>query len=126
MSIFTTDEKIDRIIEILNKNNTALTSPDDILIQYPMSAAEMLIPANTTVTPVNRRINRKLKTVTVSIPQNCILTLENNNITQMFFSNESGTLEFPVGIYFEETVISITNTGNTPAQCSFRCIFSQR
>lgn len=127
MSIFNTEEKIDQIISILqSKNNTNLTNPDDILIQFPMSMSDMLIPANTTITPVNRRINRKLKTITVSLPANVIMTVENNNITQMFFANESGTLEFPEGIYFEDTVITLTNAGNTPAQASFRTIFSQR
>lgn len=124
MAIFS-DDKLNEVIGILrNQYNKSVS--DDILIQYPMNAGDMLIPANTEVTPVNRRFNKKLKTITVSIPAKGIMTVENNNITQMFFSNESGTLEFPVGIYMEDVVIRLANTGDTPAQFSFRCIFSER
>ena len=124
MAIFS-DDKLNEVIGIL-KNQYSKSLSDDILIQYPMNAGDMLIPANTEVTPVNRRFNKKLKTITVSIPAKGIMTVENNNITQMFFSNESGTLEFPVGIYMEDVVIRLANTGDTPAQFSFRCIFSER
>lgn len=124
MALFN-DDKLEGIISLL-KQLVNRRYADDILVQYPMTSADMLVPANTTVTPVNRRFNRKLKTITVSIPANGFMTITNNNITQMFFSNESGTLEFPEGIYFEDTVITLGNTGGSPAAFSFRCIFSER
>lgn len=123
MAIFS-DAKVEEIYNLLT-SETNRKRADDILIQYPTSATEMLVPANTTIVPVNRRFNRKLKTICVSIPENGRMTLTNNNIQQMFFSNESGILEFPAGIYMEDVVIELTNAGDTAAPFSFRAIFSQ-
>lgn len=123
MAIFS-DAKVEEIYNLLTSETNRKKS-DDILIQYPTSSAEMLVPANTTIIPVNRRFNRKLKTICVSIPENGRMTLTNNNIQQMFFSNESGILEFPAGIYMEDVVIELTNAGPLPAPFSFRVIFSQ-
>lgn len=125
MSIFVDDAKLDQIISLLQNQTANKSYGEDILLQYPSAPEEMLIPGGVTVTTVNRRINRMLRTITVSIPTLGVMTVENNNITRLFFSGESGTLEFPKGIYLEDVVIKLTNTGTEPARFNYRMIFSE-
>lgn len=102
-----------------------IRSAEDMYIQYPTSVAEMQVPANTTIVPVDRRINKRLKTLTVSVPENGIMEIVNNNVTRFFFSNESGTLEFPNGVYMEDMVITLTNTdASNPARFNYKMIFA--
>lgn len=124
MSFLINEEKLDEIISVLKAQNTK-DFGEDILLQYPNTAEEMLIPAGTTITPVNRRMNRRLRSISVSIPTLGIMQVSNNNITRLFFSGESGTLEFPKGIWMEDVVIQLTNTGTTPARFNYRMIFSE-
>ena len=96
---------------------------ENTLIQYPNSAAEMSIPANTTITPVDRRINLKLIFVSVSIPENGTMTVYNNNVKTMFFADETVNLIFPDGVLYEDLVIVLSNTGTDAARFNYRMIF---
>ena len=84
----------------------------------------MVIPPNSVITTVDRRINGMLKYIAVTVPENCSMTVSNNNMTKLFFSNEAGTLEFPNGLSFEDTVIKLANTSSTgTARITYRMIF---
>ncbi len=96
---------------------------EDILIQFPNNTAEMLVPEQSTIKTVDRRINKRLMFATVSIPKDGIMTISNNNIIQLFFSGESGTITFVNGMFFEDTVIELMNTGTEPARFNYRLLF---
>jgi len=97
---------------------------EDLLIQYPSGSSDQIIPANTVRTVLNRRINGMLRYVTVTVPENCFVNIKNNNISKLYFTNESGTLEFPNGLAFEDTEVVVGNTSTTnPARITFRLIF---
>ena len=97
---------------------------EDLLLQFPTDASNMVIPPNSVTTPVDRRINGMLKYIAVTVPENCTMTVTNNNMTKLFFSNEAGTLEFPNGLEFEDTVIKLANTSLTDAaRITYRMIF---
>lgn len=124
MGIFTSDDKLNEIINAINAQNKSAYG-EDILIQYPNSPEEMLVPGNTTITPINRRMNRRLRSISVSIPELGMMQVTNNNITRLFFSGESGTLEFPRGIWMEDVTITLTNAGPDPARFNYRMVFSE-
>ena len=124
MSILFNEDKLDEIISVIKQQNKSAYG-EDILLQYPNSPEEMLIPAHTTITTVNRRINCRLRSISVSIPETAVMTVSNNNINRLFFSGESGTLEFPRGIWMEDTVVQLTNAGDEPARLNYRMIFSE-
>lgn len=128
MSLLTPDEKetLTAIKNLLAERMAReLDNDEDVLLQWPSSTDQMQVAANTTVTPVNRRINRRLKFVTVSIPANCVMIVYNNNLPKLFFNDESGTIEFPNGLDMGDVKITLTNTGGSPARCNYRLIFSE-
>lgn len=129
MAVFTTEEEREQIKQIysllLEKYNRDLDTDEDIILQYPNSTDQMLVAANTTIKPVNRHINRRLKFITVSVPEDGVMTIYNNNLPKLFFSGESGTIEFPNGILMEDVQIVLTNTSASPARFNYRLIFSE-
>lgn len=128
MSLLTKDEQ-DTLVAIKNllaeRMARELDSDEDVLLQWPSTTDQMQVAANTTITPVNRRINRRLKFITISIPENCVMIVYNNNLAKLFFNDESGTIEFPHGLDMGDVKITLTNTGSTPARCNYRLIFSE-
>jgi len=98
---------------------------EDLLIQYPTGPDDQIIQANTTKTILNRRINGMLRWMSVTVPENCSMIVYNNNIAKLFFTNESGTIEFPHGLSFEDTMIVISNASTTdPARITTRMVFT--
>lgn len=95
----------------------------DIVIKYPANVSEMLVPGGAAITTLDRRINGRLRSIAVSIPENGIMEIKNNNITTLFFTNEAGVLELPHGIDYEDTVITIANTGTEPARFNYLLVF---
>lgn len=97
---------------------------EDLLIQFPSSSENQILPPNTVRTVLNRRINGMLRYITVTSPENTFVDILNNNISKLYFTNESGTLEFPNGLAFEDTVVNVGNTSTTnPARITFRLVF---
>ncbi|MBO5003635.1 hypothetical protein J6C36_05130 [Methanocorpusculaceae archaeon] len=95
----------------------------DIIIKYPANISEMLVPAGATITTLDRRINGKLRSIAVSIPENGIMEIKNNNITSLFFSNEAGCVELPHGVEYEDMVITVANTGTDAARFNYLLVF---
>ena len=95
----------------------------DIIIKYPASISEMLVPAGATITTLDRRINGKLRSIAVSIPENGIMEIKNNNITSLFFSNEAGCVELPHGVEYEDMVITVAKTGTDAARFNYLLVF---
>ena len=127
--MFTTEEDREQLRQIyallLERYGRDLDTEEDVLLQYPNSTDQMLVAANTTITPVNRRINRRLKFITVSVPENGVMVVYNNNLPKLFFSGESGTIEFPNGLQMDDVQIALTNASASPARFNYRLIFSE-
>ena len=99
---------------------------EDIVLQYPRNASEMLVAPNTKIVPVRRRINKRLIAVTVSVPKNGIINIINNGETVLFFSDESGTLPLENGIDINDLVIEIINAEpSEAARFNYRLVFSE-
>jgi len=119
--------------EILNQIRSLLAykaaRAQDLVIGFPNNTTEMLIPASTTLTPVKQRIGKRLISMTVSIPENGIMIVKNNNIQISgcgFFSNESGTITLENGIPIEDLEIVLTNASTTTAgRFNYRLVFAQ-
>ena len=116
-----------KIIEnLLSRIANVSKGAEDIVLQYPRNASEMLVAPNTKITPVRRRINKRLIAVTVSVPQNGIINIINNGETVLFFSDESGTLPLENGIDINDLVIEILNAEPTEAaRFNYRLVFSE-
>lgn len=116
-----------KIIEnLLSRIANVSKGAEDIVLQYPRNASEMLVAPNTKITPVRRRINKRLIAVTVSVPQNGIINIINNGETVLFFSDESGTLPLENGIDINDLVIEIINAEPTEAaRFNYRLVFSE-
>jgi len=96
----------------------------DMVVQYPTSISQMQVPANSTVTTINTAIDRKLMAISVSVPTNCIMTVHDGSSEKFFFSDESGTLRFPNGIYFDQVKITLANATASPVRFTYRLIFA--
>lgn len=117
------NNKIEQIYNLLSARE-AKSYNEDLIIQFPSSLEEMQIAGGANITTLNRRINKKLMYVTVSIPENGIMEVYNNNMVKLFFCNESGTLQFPNGIWFEDMMIKLYNPSQDPARFNYRMIFA--
>lgn len=112
------------LIELIKTLKAQQNKGENLLLQFPNTASDMVIPPNSSRTVVDRTINGRLRYISVTVPENCTLTILNNNLVKMFFSNEAGTLEFPQGLIFEDTEIIVANTSPTdPARLTYRMIF---
>lgn len=122
------DEKATEILgevkHLLSRIADRLTySPEDLIVRKPSGAGDMLTPGNYKGTPIIRRVNRRLKSITVSIPENGTLEIINNNIPVLFFSDESGTIELDKGIDIQDLEIRETNAGANPARFNYTLVF---
>lgn len=106
------------ILAALGKGST-----DDLILQYPPSTGELTLEAGKTYEkPVT--INRRLRFISVSVPENCTLEIQNDNSTIMWFTGEAGTMEPPTGCTINEMKIIVHNAGSEACRWSCRMIFS--
>lgn len=102
---------------------TAAAVRDEIPYQFPESTADLTIAAGATYER-SKTVKRRLKSICVSIPQNCVLEFIVNNTTILWFSNESGCID--LSMYVEELTIRIKNLETTgdSKQWSCRLVFA--
>lgn len=98
-------------------------STGNIIIQYPNSISQMQVPANSTVVTVNTSVGKKLKSISVSIPANCIMLVHDGSSEKFFFSDESGTQDLPDGMEFDQIKITLSNATASPARFTYRLVF---
>lgn len=96
---------------------------DDILIMYPDTTTDMNLAASgkyeRTLTT-----SKRLKSMCLSVPANCVLEIHRNNSVWAWFSDEYGTFDFNSGISFEEFKIKVTNYSTTStARWTFKAVF---
>lgn len=102
---------------------TAAAVRDEIPYQFPESTADLLIAAGATYER-SKTVKRRLKSICVSIPQNCVLEFIVNNTTILWFSNESGCID--LSMYVEELTFRVKNLETTgdSKQWSCRLVFA--
>jgi hypothetical protein len=96
---------------------------DDLMIQYPDSTDKMILAAGASFSK-EINIRRKLKYVSMSAPDDLLITLENDNQVIFFSQDEIGALEMMKGITINNLKISVTNSGLIPQKWSLRMIFA--
>lgn len=119
-------EGINKLISLLKSISPKIGVTDnseDMILQYPNNSSQMLLEGGMSVNTLNRRINRKLKSLSVYVPQNGVMTIVNNNVTLMFLSEESGTITFDNGIMINDIIVTLTNTGSSPARFNYKMVF---
>lgn len=105
------------ILAALGKGST-----EDLVLQYPPSTSELSLEAGATYEKTVT-VNRKLRYLCVSVPADCLLEIQNDNITQMWFTDEAGTIELPTGYQINELTIKVQNVGSVACRWTFRAIF---
>ena len=98
-------------------------SRDDLIVQYPESTKKLELAAGDTYEK-SVTINRRLRYICVSVPENCTLEIQNDNSTIMWFTGEAGTMEPPTGCTINEMGIKVQNVGSEDCRWSCRMIFS--
>ena len=97
---------------------------NDLIVQYPESSSDISLAASGTYEK-SVKINRKLKFITVSAPENCTIQIFNDNACIMWFTDEAGTQELPTGYGINELKIIVKNLSTTdPCRWSLRMIFT--
>lgn len=117
---------IETIISLLQSilSKVSGSSVEDLIIRYPTNSAEMSVPADTTLKPVSKTLNRKLRSITISVPATGIMKVYNNGTQLFYFCDEAGTIEYPNGVTINDLEIEITNTdADNPARFTYILVF---
>lgn len=123
------DEDLIAAVEALTQKVNKISSKmgvtsEDLLLQYPNNASEMLIPASERKVTIERTINRRLKYLAVSIPANCTMTIYNDNQKLLFLCDESGTIQLPAGVYIGNLRVEVVNADTSnPARVNYKLVF---
>lgn len=95
----------------------------DLPMQFPESAADMTIDANTAVEyPLT--INRILKFLSCDCPDGIMVEIWRDGQRLCWFADDSGSMIFAGGVYISELRIVVRNTTNYPLRWSVRMNFS--
>ena len=101
----------------------APSEKDNLYMQFPKSTDDMFITAGDTVEE-EFTVNRRLKQLSVSVPEGVVLQILNDGQVFAWFCDEAGTFTFDVGIYFGVMKIVCTNsTGADAARWTCKTLF---
>jgi len=96
---------------------------DNLILQYPESTSEMFLSAGATFTR-ELSVNRRIRSITVSVPEGVTIVMKNNNETFLWFTNEAGNEKFPHGKLIGNLKIEVSNNStDTTARWLFRMVF---
>jgi len=98
------------------------TVRDDLILQYPESISEMELAAGDTFVR-EIAVNRRIRSLTVSCPEDAAIVLKNDNQTFLWFTNEAGNEKFPHGKEIGNLRIEVTNSGSYDARWLCRMVF---
>jgi len=101
---------------------TAAEVKDDLILQYPESISEMELGNGETFTR-EIAINRRLRSITVSCPEDTVVVLKNDNQTFLWFTDEAGNEKFPHGKFIGTLKIEVSNSGSVAARWLCRMVF---
>jgi hypothetical protein len=96
---------------------------EDLILQFPEDSTARTIEAKGTVKRT-KTVNKRLIYLSVDIPDGMIATINRDGLPLMWFTAESGAIEFKKGLYFSEFGISITNNGTYEQAFSVRTVFT--
>jgi len=99
------------------------TGAEDLVLQFPDSAAALTLAAGGTVVR-DATVNRRLQYLSVDAPEGVIVSIYRDNTLWMFASDEIGAMEFKKGVYFGALRIEVQNTTEVAQNWSIRFIFS--
>lgn len=99
------------------------TGGEDLVLQFPNSAAALTLTAGATVVR-DATVNRRLQYLSVDAPEGVIVSIYRDNTLWMFASDEIGAMEFKKGVYFGALRIEVQNTTEVAQNWSIRFIFS--
>ncbi|MBO5430485.1 hypothetical protein J5991_00370 [Methanocorpusculum sp.] len=89
----------------------APSEKDNLYLQFPESTENMFITTGATVEK-EFTVNRRLKQLCVSVPENVTLQILNDGQVFAWFNDEAGTFDFDVGIYFGTLKVICTNASS--------------
>ena len=93
---------------------------DDLYMQYPLQTADLELPANTETSVCNTTIRRILKFIGTNAPDGIVIEIYKDNELWMLITDDSGSMEFEGGIYFDDIAIVVRNTTNYPLRWSVK------
>lgn len=102
---------------IIASGGTSEDAKNDILLEFPESTADIVIPAGETK-EYNKTVKKRTKHISFSVPQGCILTITVDNTVLCWFSGEQGSIEY--NGYIEE--LNVTCQNLTEQDQQWRCI----
>lgn len=95
---------------------------EDLVCQYPESAASLQLAAGETYTR-ETTVNRRLMYLSVDAPEGVVISVFRDNTLWMFASDEIGAMEFKKGVYVGALRIQVQNTTEVAQNWSIRFIF---
>lgn len=95
---------------------------DNLILQYPENMSERELGAGNTFTR-DIQINRRLTSLTVSVPEGVTVVLSNNNETFLWFTDEAGNEKFPHGKSIGNLKLEVANSGSEAARWLCRMVF---
>lgn len=99
------------------------TGSEDLVYQYPESAANLHLAAGELYTR-ETTVNRRLMYMSVDAPEGVVISVYRDNTLWLFATGEIGAMELKKGVYFGNLRIDAQNTTQVNQNWSIRFIFS--
>ncbi len=98
-------------------------SGEDQLQIFPASIKDLTLSANTGYM-VDKTINRRLKFISVDVPDGITVYVYRDKVLWCYFTHESGSMDFENGVFFGEIKLEAVNTTAYPLRWSVKMVWS--
>jgi|Deesub1362B_J571_1020462.scaffolds.fasta_scaffold01638_5 hypothetical protein len=108
---------------LLAEISRKLEGDEDLLLQYPDSTNDLYLKAGDTYER-EIEINKRLRYLSMDIPDGVFLEIYRNNSLWLFATGEIGAIQFKNGVKFEVLKIVVKNNSEIDQKWSLRFLFS--
>lgn len=108
---------------LLMEISRKLEGDEDILLQLPDKTSELYLVGNG-VYEKEIQINRKLRYLSMDIPDGVFCEIYRNNTLWLFATGEIGAIQFKNGVFFETLKVVVRNSSEISQKWNVRLLFS--
>ncbi|WP_290597112.1 MULTISPECIES: hypothetical protein [unclassified Archaeoglobus] len=108
---------------LLAEISQKLEGDEDLLLQYPDSTKDLYLKAGESYER-ELQINRRLRYLSLDVPDGVLLQIFRNNSLWLFAEGEIGAIQFKNGVHFEVFKVVVVNSSEIDQKWSLRVLFS--